>query len=82
MIIGVCHSCGYYFKIDAKTRISMVIDKDTFEEWDTGIEEKNPCDFEGYIQKTADLKSKTGLDEAIVTGKGKIDGKDTVIGGL
>ena len=50
----VCHSCGYYFKIDAKTRISMVIDKDTFEEWDTGIEEKNPCDFEGYIQKTAD----------------------------
>lgn len=76
----VCHSCGYYFKIDAKTRISMVIDKDTFEEWDTGIEEKNPCDFEGYIQKTADLKSKTGLDEAIVTGKGKIDGKDTVIG--
>ena len=68
----VCHSCGYYFKIDAKTRISMVIDKDTFEEWDTGIEEKNPCDFEGYIQKTADLKSKTGLDEAIVTGKGKI----------
>ena len=42
--------------------------------------EKNPCDFEGYIQKTADLKSKTGLDEAIVTGKGKIDGKDTVIG--
>ena len=76
----VCPNCSHYFKIDAKTRISMVLDSGTFEEWDVGIKEKNPCGFEGYPEKLRELKSKTGLDEAIVTGRGKIDGNDVVIG--
>lgn len=76
----VCPKCGYYFKIDAKTRISMVLDSDTFEEWDIGITPNNPCGFEGYIEKIEELKIKTGLDEAVVTGKGRIDGQDVVIG--
>lgn len=76
----VCPKCNYYFKIDARTRISMVLDSDTFEEWDTGITENNPCDFNGYIEKIEELRLKTGLDEAVITGKGKIDGRSVVIG--
>ena len=30
----VCPVCGNYFRIRPKTRIAMVLDKDTFEEWD------------------------------------------------
>lgn len=76
----ICPECNHYNKIDARTRISMVVDKNTFEEWDEGIKESNPCQFEGYSEKIVSLKAKTGLDEAIVTGRGKIDGNDTVIG--
>ena len=76
----VCSKCGHYFKIDAHTRIAMVIDKGTFTEWDMDIEEKNPCEFKGYEDKLAKLKKKTGLQEAVVTGHGKLEGKDVVIG--
>lgn len=76
----VCPKCGHYMKIDAKTRIGMVIDKETFTEWDKEICSNNPCDFKGYPEKLEKLKSSTGLEEAVVTGTGKIDGNQVVIG--
>lgn len=76
----VCPKCSHYFKLPADLRISMVTDKDSFEEWDCDIEESNPCKFEGYEQKLSGLKQRTGLDEAIITGKASIDGQPVVIG--
>lgn len=76
----VCPECGYYMKLDARTRISMVVDKNTFSEWDTNIEESNPCEYPGYEEKIQNLKRKTNLDEAVITGVGKIDGSKAVIG--
>ena len=76
----VCPECGYYMKLDARTRISMVVDKNTFSEWDTNIEESNPCEYPGYEEKIQNLKRKTNLDEAVITGVGKIDGSKVVIG--
>lgn len=76
----VCPECGYYMRLDAGTRISMVVDKDTFTEWDTDIKESNPCECEGYEEKILELKKKTNLDEAVITGIGDINGIRTVIG--
>ena len=58
----------------------MVVDKNTFSEWDTNIEESNPCEYPGYEEKIQNLKRKTNLDEAVITGVGKIDGSKAVIG--
>lgn len=74
-----CPKCGNYQRIDARTRISMITDDDTFEEWDENIEVSNPCSFEDYEKKVLDLKRKTGIDEAVVTGRCKIDGNEAVI---
>lgn len=76
----VCPDCGHYMRVDAYTRVGMVLDAGTFEEWDTGIEEQNPCDYPDYGKKTQQLKYETGLDEAVVTGTGKIGGNQVVIG--
>lgn len=76
----VCPKCGHYFKLDAYARIEMIADADSFEEWDRGIQEENPCGFAGYAEKLAALKRHTGLDEAIVTGCIQIDGHRAVIG--
>lgn len=76
----VCTKCGYYFRIDARSRIGMVVDEGTFEEWDSNLDITNPLDFDGYNEKVEGLKKKTGLDEAVITGCGKIGGIDTVIG--
>ncbi len=76
----ICPKCGKYLKMDARARLEMVIDADTFEEWDTDIETSNPCNFEGYEEKVNKLKKLTGLDEAVVTGTGRIGGIQAVIG--
>lgn len=76
----ICPKCGGYFRIHAYRRIEMVADADTFEEWDAGLIAQNPLEYKGYEEKISGLKEKTGLNEAIVTGKAQIDGTDVVLG--
>lgn len=76
----ICPKCNGYFRIDATTRICMITDKDSFEEWDRGLGLTNPLQFPDYEKKLEDLKEKTELDEAIIIGKATIQGKQVVIG--
>lgn len=76
----VCPKCGHYMKIGAYERIKMVFDAQTFEEWDEEFTGGNPCHFKGYEEKLGDLQRNTGLNEAVITGKGKIDGMEAAVG--
>lgn len=76
----VCPKCGGYFRVHAYRRIEMLIDEGTFEEWDKEMPFSNPLDFPGYEKKVLAAKEKTRLNEAIVTGKGKICGYPAVVG--
>ena len=80
----ICPKCHGYFRIPAYKRIELVTDAGSFEEWDTKIDEgerpENPLDFRGYTEKVEALRVKTGLDEAVVTGKATICGYPVVIG--
>ena len=80
----ICPKCHGYFRIPAYKRIELVTDAGSFEEWDAKIDEgerpENPLDFRGYTEKVEALRVKTGLDEAVVTGKAAICGYPVVIG--
>lgn len=78
--VYVCPKCGHYMKIGAYERIKMVFDAQTFEEWDEEFTGGNPCHFKGYEEKLGDLQRDTGLNEAVITGKGKIDGMEAAVG--
>ena len=71
----ICPKCNGYFRVHAYRRIEMVIDPGTFEEWDKHMEFSNPLNFPGYEKKVQAAKEKTKLDEAIVTGKGRVNGR-------
>ena len=75
----ICPKCGGYFRVHAYRRIQMVIDEGTFEEWNQDLIGGNPVNYKGYPEKVQALQEKTGLKEAVVAGKGKINGRDTVI---
>lgn len=75
-----CHHCGYCFRLDAYTRLNMILDEGTFEEMDTNLPFKNQIDFPGYEEKLKQAKEKTGLDEAVVTGIGQINQQKVMIG--
>jgi len=75
--LQVCPNCDYHYQLNAYERIHSLFDEDTFEEWDREIVSENPLGFPEYLEKLEKDREKTGLNEAVVTGKGFIDGVET-----
>lgn len=76
----VCPKCEGYFRIGTRTRIRMVADTGTFQEWFTDLETENPLEYPGYEEKIANLHEKTKLHEAVTVGKCMVNGLETVLG--
>lgn len=76
----ICPKCGGYYHMPAMERIKMITDEGSFEEWDQEMRPVNPMRYKGYLEKLKLQQEKTGLKEAVVTGKAKICGEDVVIG--
>ena len=75
----ICPKCGGYFRVHAYRRIEMIADENSFEEWDMDLQTENPLDYKGYEEKIEKLQEKTGLREAVVTGKATILGQPAVL---
>lgn len=76
----ICYECDGYFRVKVPNRIRMVADPHTFEPWFTDIPVSNPLDYEGYEEKLAQAREKTGLDEAVTVGRCKVFGEDIMLG--
>lgn len=76
----ICYECGGYFRVKTNNRIRMVADPKTFEPWFEDMEVSNPLDYEGYEDKLAATREKTGLKEAVTVGRCKVFGEDIVLG--
>lgn len=73
----ICPHCDYHFRINARTRIAQLFDKDSFEELFKNVLPTDPLSFydtESYADRLKKAHDKTGLDEAVITGLAKIDG--------
>ena len=75
----ICPECGGYFRLDAYRRIEMLVNQDSFESWDEGLQTSNPLHDTGYPQKVKNLQQLTGLDEAVITGKAVIGAQPVVL---
>ncbi len=76
----ICPNCGSYFRISPRIRLSMILDKGSFIEWNQDLPFSDPLNFPGYRGKVDRTKTVTGLDEAVVTGEGRIDDRLVAIG--
>ncbi|GAK12915.1 acetyl-CoA carboxylase, carboxyltransferase subunit beta [Geomicrobium sp. JCM 19039] len=77
---NVCIECNHHFRLTARDRINSLIDVGTFKEFDIGMLSHNPLDFPDYEEKLEKDQQKTGLNEAVVTGAGEMDGYPVIIG--
>lgn len=77
--LQVCMPCGHHFLMDSRERIAMLADPDSFEETEIGLISANPLGFSGYAEKTASLREKTGLDDAVICGRLMIEGQRAMI---
>ncbi len=78
----VCPSCSFHAPIPAMLRIGSLIDDGTFEETNARLVSVDPlgfADLEPYSDRIQRAREKTGLSEAVVTGRGTIQGREVVI---
>lgn len=68
----VCPSCGYHYRISAKTRIKAICDKGSFQELEMNIQTENPLNFPGYANKIESARAASGQMEGVVCGTAAI----------
>ncbi|MBF0531556.1 MAG: acetyl-CoA carboxylase carboxyltransferase subunit beta [Candidatus Omnitrophica bacterium] len=80
---NVCPKCNYHIVLTAPQRVSLLMDENTFTEMDAALTSRDPLVFKGpktYQQKIEGDQALTGLKDAVITGQGKIEGRDVVLG--
>jgi acetyl-CoA carboxylase carboxyl transferase subunit beta len=75
----ICSKCDYHFRMGARDRLSIVLDENSFKEYDKELKITNPLDFPGYSEKISKALEKSGEVEAVITGEGKINGIQAVV---
>ncbi len=81
--LRVCSKCDFHFPLTARERLALLVDPDTFEEWDAQLQPTDPLNFKGpktYPDKLKEDQLACGMSDACVTGTGQIDGIPTVLG--
>jgi acetyl-CoA carboxylase carboxyl transferase subunit beta len=78
----VCPRCHYPFRISARERVAAILDADSFEERDAGLTSRDPLDFKDtkrYTDRVKSARKATGLEEAVITGLGRVGGLPVVL---
>jgi acetyl-CoA carboxylase carboxyl transferase subunit beta len=79
----VCPKCSYHFRLRARDRIGLLLDPESFAEWDTELRPTDPLEFADlagtYAEKLTKTQAKSGEPEALVTGIGTIAGRPVVV---
>ncbi|HEY5725883.1 MAG TPA: acetyl-CoA carboxylase, carboxyltransferase subunit beta [Methylomirabilota bacterium] len=78
----VCPRCKYPFRISARERVAAILDADSFEERDAGLTSRDPLEFKDtkrYTDRVKSARKATGLEEAVITGMGRVGGLPVVL---
>lgn len=73
---------GYHFAMPAPKRIASLLDAESFEEWDAGMSSLDPLNFTAkapYVVKLKSYQSATGLKDAVLCGRGLLEGMPVAI---
>ena len=81
--LRVCPKCDFHFPLTAHQRIHLTLDPGTFEEWDADLTALDPLQFgvpRPYAEKVAEEQRACGLTDACLTGTGRLDAHELVLG--
>ncbi len=76
--LWVCPKCDYHFRIGSDIYIKILFDEKSFKEMDKKMRSADPLEFtdsKKYTERISAAIKKTGLNDAVVTGTGKINGQ-------
>ncbi|HQU32298.1 MAG: acetyl-CoA carboxylase carboxyltransferase subunit beta [Planctomycetia bacterium] len=79
----VCPECNYHFRIFSRDRVKILVDENSFEEMWPNMVPCDPLNFKDrvtYPERVTEEQQKSGLKEAVIVGKAKINGSEVMIG--
>ncbi len=82
---NVCPKCDKHFRVDARTRLAQLFDDGQYPMEDTGLSSTDPLkftDLKPYASRLKAAQAATGLKDAIVNGRGKINGQPAIISAM
>lgn len=80
--LWVCRKCSYHFRIRSTDYMDILLDPDSFTEYDAGLVSLDPLQFRDskkYTDRIAEARKKTGRNDAVISGIGAIDGRQVSI---
>ena len=79
----VCFGCAYHLQMNSPERIKNLLDKDSWRPFDETVSPCDPLEFHDqkkYTDRLQAAQDKTGLQDAIQTGSGRIEGIPVALG--
>lgn len=80
--LWVCAKCNFHYRIGSKEYFSILLDDGSFKEMDRKMTSKDPLNFvdtKRYKDRIKDTIKKSGLNDAVRSGTGKIKKREVVI---
>jgi len=77
--VWVCEQCGHHFPMRARARIASLVDHGSFAEEATELHSEDPLgffDLRPYTERLAEAEMKTGLADAMVIGRARMEGRE------
>jgi acetyl-CoA carboxylase carboxyl transferase subunit beta len=80
--LNVCPKCEKHFRIDARTRLSQLLDDNQYETFDGNLVSTDPLkfvDLKPYSKRLRRAQEDTGLKDAVINARGKVDGRTIIM---
>lgn len=80
--LNVCTKCDYHFRIDARTRVLLLLDEEGIETVGENLEAIDPLNFvdtRPYKRRLQEGQQKTGLKDALIAATGKLNGRPVIL---
>jgi len=83
--LNVCPKCDRHFRIDARTRLALLLDDNQYETFDTDLASTDPLgfvDLKAYSSRLHQAQAETGLKDAVINARGKLNGRPVTVSAM
>jgi acetyl-CoA carboxylase carboxyl transferase subunit beta len=83
--LNVCPKCDKHFRIDARTRLALLLDDNQYEVFDSNLASTDPLgfvDLKSYTSRLQQAQAETGLTDAVINARGKLNGRPVIVSAM
>jgi len=83
--LNVCPKCDKHFRIDARSRLGLLLDDNQLETFDGNLVSTDPLkfvDLKAYSSRLKQARNDTGLTDAVINAQGKLNGRPVVVSAM